>query len=86
MIWRFTLFLRDVDEMTVELSDRLFEAGCDDGSPSSSRGVTKIGFDRESSTLEDAIRSAVSDVRRAGVDVDHVEIESDDLAALCLVP
>ena len=86
MIWRFTLFLRDVEVMTVELSDRLFEAGCDDGSPSSSGGVSKIGFDRESATLEEAIRSAVSDVRRAGVDVDHVEIESDDLAALCLVP
>jgi len=86
MIWRFTLFLRDIEEMTVELSDRLFEAGCDDGSPSSSQGVSKIGFDRESTTLEDAIRSAVTDVRRAGVDVDHVEIESDDLAALCVVP
>ena len=86
MIWRFTLFLRDVEEMTVELSDRLFESGCDDGSPSSSGGVSKIGFDRDSATLQEAIRSAVSDVRRAGVDVDHVEIESDDLAALCLVP
>ncbi len=86
MIWRFTLFLRDVEEVTVELSDRLFEAGCDDGSPSSSHGVSKIGFNWESATLEEAIRSAVSDVRRAGVDDDHVEIESDGLAALCLVP
>ena len=85
-MWRFTLFLRDLEEITVELSDRLFEAGCDDGSPSSSRGVSKIAFDRESATLDDAIRTAVSDVRRAGLDVDHVEIESDDLAALCLIP
>ena len=80
MNWRFTLHLRDVTEMTIELSNRLFEAGCDDGNPSSSRGRSRIGFDREASTLNEEIRSAVSDVCKAGVEVDHVEIESEDLA------
>lgn len=80
MIWRFTLHLKDVEEMTMELSDRLFESGCSDSSPSSSRGHSEVSFDREAPTLQDAIRSAVSDVRKAGVEVDRVEIESDELA------
>ena len=79
MIWRFTLHLKDVDEMTMDLSDRLF-AACDDCSPSSSGGRSEVSFDRESPTLQEAIRSAVSDVRKAGVDVGSVEIESDELA------
>ena len=81
MIWRFTLHLKDVKEMTMELSDNLYEAGCRDSSPSSSRGRSEVSFDREATTLQEAIRSAVSDVRKAGIEVDHVEIESGELAA-----
>ena len=40
---------------------------------------TKVSFHREALTLQEAIRSAVSDVRKAGVEVDRVEIESDEL-------
>ena len=80
MNWRFTLHLKGVDEMTIDLSNRLYESGCADSNPSSSRGRAKVSFDREAATLNDAIRSAVHDVRKAGVDVDHVEIESEDLA------
>lgn len=79
MNWRFTLLLKDVEEMTIDLSNRLFEAGCGDSNPSSSRGRSKVSFHREAMTLQEAIRSAVSDVRKAGVEVDRVEIESDEL-------
>jgi len=42
--------------------DSLFEAGCDDGSPSSGDGVAYVDFYRDAESLEDAIRSAIRDV------------------------
>ena len=80
MNWRFILHLKGIDEMTVDLSNRLFEAGCDDGNPSGSGGRARIRFNREAEVLSDSIRSAVADVQKAGVEVDRVEIENADLA------
>ena len=80
MIWRFTLHLRGVDVMTEELANRIYEAGCDDSSPSSSNGRVEICFDRESATLQEAIRSAVTDVGKAGLTIDRVEIDSEEMA------
>ena len=80
MIWRFTLHLRGVDVMTEELANRIYEAGCDDSSPSSSNGRVEICFDRESGTLQEAIRSAVTDVGKAGLTIDRVEIDSEEMA------
>ena len=50
----FTLNLSGVEEMSEELSHRLFEAGCDDGSPFSTGGIAGIRFHRQSATLEAA--------------------------------
>jgi hypothetical protein len=71
--YEFTLVLADLSEITVEQADRLYEAGCDDGSPGSSGGVASITFARESPSLEEAINSAVADVERAGLRVAHLE-------------
>lgn len=79
MIWRFTLFLKDLDRFSEELSNRLYEAGCDDATLSSSGGRSEIGFDREADTLQQAIRTAIENVRSVGLDVDHVEIDHEDL-------
>lgn len=79
MIWRFTLHLKGLEEFTNELANRLYEAGCDDGTLSSSNHHTEIGFDREAKSLNDAIRSAISNVRSVGLDVERVEIEEQDL-------
>ncbi len=78
----FTLILNDVNEMTEDLSNRLFEAGCDDGSPYSSSGITGIRFHRKSETLEQAIRSAVADIGKAGITAARLVIEQDDLATI----
>ena len=80
MVWSFTLYIKDLAEFSDEQTDALFEAGCSDGSLASGEGQAWIGFDREASSLQDAIRSAVSDVRRTGLDVEHVEIEAEELA------
>jgi hypothetical protein len=79
VIWRFTLHLKGIDSFTDAQTDALYGGGCSDGTLSSSSGRAWIGFDREAETLQGAIRSAVSDVRHAGLEVDHVEIEEQEL-------
>jgi hypothetical protein len=59
-------------------ADRLCGAGCNDGSISMSAGVTRIDFHRDADSLEDAIRSAVADVNRAGFQVARIEIDSPE--------
>ena len=73
----FDVILAPGTDMTAELADRLFEAGCDDGSPGVRCGVPYVGFAREADCLESAIRSAVADVQKAGCVVERVQIEHD---------
>lgn len=47
----------------------------DDGTISTIANVPQIHFHREAASLEEAIRSAVVDIRTAGFDVARVEIE-----------
>ena len=79
MKYRFTLILPVAVEMTEELANSLYAAGCDDGSPGSCGGILSIDFHREAATLVEAIRSAVRDVRSAGLDVDHVELTPEEV-------
>lgn len=72
-IHTFTLLLDNEDELTTELEDALFEAGCDDGILYSKNQVVYIEFDREAESLEDAVISAINDVESAGFQVARVE-------------
>jgi hypothetical protein len=80
MIYEFRVILKGVDDMSEELAEALFAAGCDDGSPGMFCGIPHIDFDRDADHLESAIRSAIADVQKAGCVVDKVEIESNALA------
>lgn len=73
--YAFTLILKGETELSEEVADALFEAGCDDGTPGTCNGVFSIDFHREAESLEEAINSAVRNVRAAGYDVARVEIE-----------
>ena len=73
--YEFSLTLTDADVSEADC-DRLYESGCDDGTIVTRDGKTHIAFDRESPSLEDAIRTATEDVRRAGFDVAKVEMEA----------
>lgn len=74
--YEFTLILKGSHELTEEVADRLFDAGCDDGSPGTCDGEFAIDFHRTANTLEDAIKSAIGNVKSAGFDVERVEIEA----------
>lgn len=61
--YQFTVYLQGVEVLTDDMAEMLFEAGCDDGTPSSGNGIAKVRFHREAQSLEDAIASAVGHIR-----------------------
>jgi regulator of RNase E activity RraB len=75
--YEFTLILKGQLELTEEIADELFEAGCDDGTPGICNGVFSIDFHRKANSLEEAIRSAIGNVKSAGYEVERVEIEAE---------
>ncbi len=73
----FTLILTaDPNE---EEADRLYGI-FNDSTLATIAGVPQIRFHREAPSLEEAIRSAMANVRKAGFDVARVEIEPDMVA------
>jgi hypothetical protein len=80
--YRFTVILAELREISDDLAEALFEAGCDDASPWSSQGIAAVGFDREAESFEHAVRSAIADVQKAGCHVGWVKIEPEDLLAV----
>jgi len=76
----FTLILATGTELTDELVEALYESGCDDGSPGCRGGVVWVTLHRQDESLEQAIRSGIADVQKAGCHVARVEIEPADLA------
>ncbi len=68
----FTLIL--TADPTEEESDRLYGI-FNDGTLVTAAGVPQIHFHREAPSLEDAIGSALAQVRKAGFDAVRVEIE-----------
>jgi hypothetical protein len=75
--YEFNVVLKSVAEVSDDQADVLFQAGCDDGTPASCNGLAWIHFDREASSLEDAIRSAVAQVQSAGFTVSKIELDVD---------
>ena len=71
-VHEFTLIL--TAEPTEEESDRLFGL-FDDATLATSVGVPQIHFHREASSLEEAIKSALRNVRESGFEVVRIEIE-----------
>lgn len=74
--YRFTL-LFDAIELTTEIENAIYEAGCDDCTIGIQGGQTHLTFARLAPTLKDAIATALRAVERAGltIDLDHVQIE-----------
>ena len=78
----FELVLEGVADVSDELAVALYESGCDDGTPHACDGVAYIAFDREAASLEEAIRSAVANVEKAGYRVARIEMDREDLPAV----
>jgi len=63
--YEFAIILATPEE-SEEDANALYEAGCADGSISTSGGVTRIDSHRKAPSLEEAIRSAIGNVQAAG--------------------
>ena len=73
----FTLVLTaDPDD---EQADRMYGV-FDDGTITTVAGVPQVHFHRDAGSLEEAIRSAIGDVRSVGFDVARVEMEPNAVA------
>ena len=72
-IHHITLIVDGPDLQDDTIIDRLFEAGCDDAAIGRSDEIQYIDFDREATSLGEAILSAVRDVEHVdGVSVVRV--------------
>lgn len=83
--FEFSIIASGLDPEAEDFETRFFEAGCDDATISLQKGHIILDFAREASSFDDAIRSAIADVERAGAIVDHVEpdtlVNLSDIAA-----
>ena len=77
--YQFTLVLKNVDEKTLHLEDSLYEAGCDDALINYRNGAVYLEFDREASSLEDAVISAIKNVRSTTIDADVASVAPENL-------
>ena len=74
----FTVILKGQCVLNEEAVERLY-GHCDDASAGSRNGIGHVRFDRPAKSLNDAIASALVDLRTCGLEVDRIEIEPEDL-------
>lgn len=73
--YEFTLILSGVPDLTPEVVDGLFDAGCDDATICRRSGQTLRTFSRTAASFGDAILSAVQDVHKANVGASVIRID-----------
>jgi hypothetical protein len=70
--FHFILWLEGRGPLSQEIEDQLFEAGCDDALVGSFHDRPFLEFDREAATLLAAVTSALRDVKKLNLIVDHI--------------
>jgi hypothetical protein len=75
--YSFIITVAGTYELTDDIANALYEAGCDDGGGGTCDGVLTIEFDREAESLGDAIGSAIKNVQAAGYAVARVDVETE---------
>ena len=71
----FTLVLMGISDLSQEVVDALYEAGCDDGTLSMRSGRPYITFSRSAPSIKDAILSAIGNVRNAEIGADVLRVD-----------
>ena len=77
--YTFSLVLSGLSNLTEQIEDRFFQAGCDDALLYFRDGVPYLDFDREAESPREAILSAIHDVENAGVGARVIRVEPDEL-------
>jgi hypothetical protein len=73
-VYDFTLVLAGENELTADVADALYEAGCDDASVWSEGLIMYLDFHREAGSLGDAIGSAIKNIEAAGYTISRVDV------------
>ena len=74
----FTLVLSGFTKLSSDVEDALYGGRCDDALLSVRAGVPYLDFDREASSFQDAVLSAVRDVEQALPRARVLRVEPDD--------
>ena len=84
MKFDFTVVLAPpaTSEESERIAEALYSGRCDDTSVHGSGPTIFVTFHREAKTFEQAVRSAVADLRAENLEVERIEIDRDDLAPL----
>ena len=77
----FVLVLDGVEELGRRVMDALYEAGCDDATPSVRFGRVYLTFAREAASLKEAILSAIRDVKRAEIGAEALSVDRCNLVS-----
>ena len=77
--FQFTLVLKNVDENTPNLEDSLYAANCDDALINYRNGTVYLDFDREAYSLEDAVISAIKDIKSTSIGADIAGVAPENL-------
>jgi hypothetical protein len=77
----FVLVLTSIAELTSEIENALFEAGCDDATVSVRSGRIYLTFSRRATSLKDAILSAIQNVRDARMGAEVLRVDSCSLVS-----
>lgn len=75
----FVLVLTGVSELTGEVMNALYDAGCDDATPSVRYGRIYLTFSRPAGSIKDAIISAIRNVRNAKIGADVLQVDDCNL-------
>lgn len=65
----FALIVSGVPELTEDVANSLFEAGCDDATVSMQYGLLYLEFSRSAPTRQEGIASAIRDITSADIGV-----------------
>lgn len=77
----FVLVLSGMAHLDPSVMDALFEAGCDDATPSVRFGRVYLSFMREASSLRDAVLSAIRDVLHAKIGASVLRVDDCNLVS-----
>lgn len=82
----FNVFLKDDTEFDEKTANALLEAGCNDGTFAKNDCICHIRFSRAANSLDEAISTAIADVRKAGCNVMRVELDTEAISFFVTSP
>jgi predicted DNA-binding transcriptional regulator AlpA len=71
--FEFSIIASGIDPDADDFGDRFYDAGCDDALVAYQKGHIILDFAREAKSIDEAVASAIENVRTAGAAVDRVE-------------